>query len=193
MAPYRMLVTQFVGVGLTGKMAHGRAADIVNVWAETGYKVDQLRKVLARARWKEEQRKELCRMVEEKCRRKARKMNIDIVAMVDITIAFLVETGVKQEKMNEEDDLDISEFTMLSKYLEKELTSLGMKMMSVKEEIIKVVKALAKLSLSPERMEAKYICMVGDTLSYMSASSPSPLAFHTWGWWWPPGFSPSVA
>ena len=83
---YRMLVTQLVGVGLIGKMAHGRAADIVNVWAETGYKVDQLREVLARYRGKEEQRKELCRIVKEKCKRKARKMNIDIVAMVDITL-----------------------------------------------------------------------------------------------------------
>ena len=69
---YRMLVTQLVGVGLSGKMAHGRGADIVNLWAETGYKVDQLRKVLDRYRWKEEQRKELCRIVKEKCRRKAR-------------------------------------------------------------------------------------------------------------------------
>ena len=88
---YRMLVTQLVGVGLTGKMAYGRSAAIVNVWAET-YKVDQLRKVMARFSGKEEQRKELCRIVEEKCRRKARKMNVDIVVMVDITIAFLVET-----------------------------------------------------------------------------------------------------
>ena len=116
---YRMLVTQLVGVGLTGKMAHGRAADIVNVWAETGYKVDQLRKVLARYREKDEQRKEMCRIVKEKCRRKARKMNIDIVAMVDITIAFLVETQVKQEKMNEDINLDISKFSMHSIYLEK--------------------------------------------------------------------------
>ena len=89
---YRMLVTQLVRVGLTGKMAYGRSAAIVNVWAETGYKVDQLRKVMARFSGKEEQRKELCRIVEEKCRRKARKMNVDIVVMVDITIAFLVET-----------------------------------------------------------------------------------------------------
>ena len=46
-------------------------------------------------------------------------MNIDIVAMVDITIAFLVETQVKQEKMNEDINLDISKFSMLSIYLEK--------------------------------------------------------------------------
>ena len=38
-----------------------------------------------------------------------------------------------------------------------------MQMISLKEEIIKVVKALAKSSLSPERMEAKYICTLGDT------------------------------
>lgn len=55
---YMMLVTQLVGAGLSGKMAHDRTAAIVNVWAETGYKVDQLREVLARYRGKEEQRKE---------------------------------------------------------------------------------------------------------------------------------------
>ena len=48
--------------------------------------------------------------------------------------------------MNEDNDLDVSEFSMLSRYLEKELTTLSMKMISVREEIIKVVKALVKSS-----------------------------------------------
>lgn len=63
-------------------------------------------------------------------------MNIDIVAMVNIIIAFLVETEVNQEVVNDEEDLEISKFSMLSKYLENELTNLGMKMISVNEELI---------------------------------------------------------
>ena len=159
---YRVLVTQLVGVGLSGKLAHGRAADIVNVWVETGYQMDQLREVMDMCKGKEVQRKELCRIVKEKCRRKAKKMNIDIVAMVDITIAFLLETRDEREKVKDSQYLNRSMFPSLCKFMEKELSTLGMKNTSVKDEIAKVVHALAKLKLSVERVEAEYICLVGD-------------------------------
>ena len=160
---YRVLVTQLVGVGLSAKLAHGRAADIVNVWAETGYKVDELREVVRESSGVDQQRKELSRIVKKRCRRMARKMNIDIGAMVDITIAYLLES-VSQDVSNNNNCVPNYEHKELGRYLEKELASLGMKRKSVEQEVTRVVETLSKLNLGQGQMEADYISMVGDSL-----------------------------
>eukprot|EP00092_Neocalanus_flemingeri_P025448 GFUD01027590.1.p1 GENE.GFUD01027590.1~~GFUD01027590.1.p1 ORF type:complete len:790 (+),score=229.78 GFUD01027590.1:53-2422(+) len=160
---YRVLVTQLLGVGLSGKLAHGRAADIVNVWAETGYKVDQLREVVARFKGRAKQREELSRIVKEKCKKKARKMKIDIGAMVDITIAYL-ESGDGKKQEVDSNNNSRSEFKELERYLKGELAMLGMKKLSVEEEVARVMQTLSELELSLGYIEAEYISLVGDSM-----------------------------
>eukprot|EP00092_Neocalanus_flemingeri_P002784 GFUD01002981.1.p1 GENE.GFUD01002981.1~~GFUD01002981.1.p1 ORF type:complete len:779 (+),score=209.75 GFUD01002981.1:40-2376(+) len=160
---YRVLVTQLLGVGLSGKLAHGRAADIVNVWAETGYKVDQLREVVTRFKGRAKQREELSRIVKEKCKKKARKMKIDIGAMVDITIAYL-ESGDGKKHEVDSNNNSRSEFKELERYLKGELAMLGMKKLSVEEEVARVMQTLSELELSLGYIEAEYINLVGDSM-----------------------------
>jgi len=158
---YRVLVTQLVGVGLPANMARDRASDICSLWDQTGYSVEQLREVMNRVQGRADQRRELCRIVKEKCRREAKKMNIDISAMVDITVAFLLET--------EEEELQykscVTTLSSLVKYLLSELIGLGMKRSSAKKEVAKVVKILLDLNLSMRRLEAEFTMIVGDTQS----------------------------
>ena len=157
---YRVLVTQLAGVGLSQAVAQDRAHDIVKLWKETGYKMDNLREVLDKVEGRGELRKELCRIVKLKCKNMAKKMNIDISAMVDITVAFLIESKVKIESPTIDDDSS-SPCTLFS-YIHKELLTLGMKATSASREVSEVINILSELSLSIERLEAIFTMIVGD-------------------------------
>jgi len=157
---YTVLVTQLVGVGLSKAVAQDRAADIVSLWKETGYKMDQLREVMDKVGGRGELREVLCKIVERKCKNMADKMNIDISAMVDITVAFLLESKVKVENPTNNDDSSNS--CSLYNYINKELIILGMKGTSANREVSKVTSILLELGLSIERLEAMFTMIAGD-------------------------------
>jgi len=157
---YTVLVTQLVGVGLSKSVAQERAADIVSLWKETGYKMDQLREVTDKVEGRGELREVLCKIVERRCKDMAKKMNIDISAMVDITVAFLVESKVKVENPANSDEP--SNPCSLYNYVNKELITLGMKGTSANREVSEMTSILSELSLSIEKLEAMFTMIVGD-------------------------------
>jgi len=159
---YEVLVTQLVGVGLSKTVAQERAADIVSLWKETGYKMDQLREVMYKVEGRGELREVLCKIVERKCKNMAKKMNIDISAMVDITVAFLIESKVKVKIETPANMDDCSNPCSLYNFLNKELIALGMKGNSANREVSEMTSILSELSLSTERLEAMFTMILGD-------------------------------